>query len=142
MRGFSFDGMVEQFYPVVGTDTGRPDALGEAPADPDPAMPGGLAATLASTYGITEREMDVYRLLAHGRNARSVEGALVISHNTVQSHVRRIYGKLGVHSQQELIDLHERLVVALPQRMGSRESGLGSPYERLRGIRFSRAIWQ
>ena len=33
---------------------------------------------------------------------------LVISENTVRTHVRHIYAKLDVHSHQELIDLVER----------------------------------
>ena len=31
----------------------------------------------------------------------------VVSRNTVTSHIKHIYAKLGVHSQQELIDLVE-----------------------------------
>ena len=31
----------------------------------------------------------------------------MLSENTVRSHVRRIYNKLGVHSKQELLDLVE-----------------------------------
>jgi len=31
----------------------------------------------------------------------------VLSRNTVKTHVQNIYAKLGVHSQQELIDLVE-----------------------------------
>ena len=31
----------------------------------------------------------------------------MLSRNTVKTHVANIYGKLGVHSQQELIDLVE-----------------------------------
>ena len=30
-----------------------------------------------------------------------------MSYNTVKTHVQRVYRKLGVHSQQELIDLVE-----------------------------------
>ena len=37
-----------------------------------------------------------------------MEEALVISRNTVKTHVRHIYAKLGCHSQQELIDLAEK----------------------------------
>ena len=32
---------------------------------------------------------------------------LVVSYNTVKTHVSHVYAKLGVHSQQELIDIVE-----------------------------------
>ena len=46
-------------------------------------------------------------LLAHGRNAAYIQEKLVLSRNTVKTHVQNIYAKLGVHSQQELIDVVE-----------------------------------
>ena len=36
-----------------------------------------------------------------------IRDMLVLSRNTVKTHVQNIYAKLGVHSQQELIDLVE-----------------------------------
>ena len=41
------------------------------------------------------------------RNGPFIQEKLVLSRNTVKTHVANIYGKLGVHSQQELIDLVE-----------------------------------
>ena len=38
---------------------------------------------------------------------------LFIAKSTVDTHLRRIYGKCGVHSRQELIDLGERESQAL-----------------------------
>ncbi len=42
-----------------------------------------------------------------GRNARYLQDQLSITRNTAKSHIAHIYVKLGVHSQQELIDLVE-----------------------------------
>ena len=36
--------------------------------------------------------------------AKAIADELFISFNTVRSHIRRIYGKLDVHSRQELLD--------------------------------------
>lgn len=58
-------------------------------------------------HGLTRRESEVFELLAKGRNAAYVEETLVISSHTVKSHMLKIYRKLGVHSQQELIDMVE-----------------------------------
>lgn len=60
--------------------------------------------TLAEQYGLTEREKEVFLLLARGRNRDYIQEALFISKNTVKVHVKHIYQKMGVHSHQELID--------------------------------------
>jgi DNA-binding CsgD family transcriptional regulator len=56
-------------------------------------------------YSLTARESQVMRLLAHGKNAAHIQEELGISLNTVKYHAKNVYAKLGVHSQQELIDL-------------------------------------
>ena len=38
---------------------------------------------------------------------RFIEQELVLSYNTVKTHIKHIYQKLGVHSRQELLDLIE-----------------------------------
>ena len=65
------------------------------------------SSELAAEYGLTEREREVFNLLAHGRNARFIQNELTVSYNTVKTHVSHIYAKLGVHTQQELIDMVE-----------------------------------
>ena len=62
---------------------------------------------LASRHGLTERELEVLELLARGRNARFIQEELSISYSTTKTHASRIYRKLDVHSQQELIDVVE-----------------------------------
>ena len=62
---------------------------------------------LAEDACLTEREREVFLLLVHGRNARYIQETLVVSYNTVKTHVSHVYAKLGVHSHQELIDLVE-----------------------------------
>lgn len=57
--------------------------------------------------GLTKRETEIFAMLARGRNGGFIQEHYVISYNTVKTHVKRIYKKLDVHSQQELIDLVE-----------------------------------
>lgn len=64
-------------------------------------------AQLAEDAHLTEREREVFGLLARRRNARYIQETLVVSYNTVKTHVSHVYAKLGVHSQQELIDVVE-----------------------------------
>lgn len=47
---------------------------------------------------LTEREREVFGLLARGRNARYIQETLVVSFNTVKTRVSHVYAKLGVHS--------------------------------------------
>lgn len=49
--------------------------------------------------GLTEREIDVLRLLARGKTNRRIADELGISAKTVGSHVEHIYAKAGVRSR-------------------------------------------
>lgn len=55
-------------------------------------------------YGLSPREKDVFFLLAKGRNAKYIQEELCISTSTVKTHIYRIYRKMGINSQQLLID--------------------------------------
>lgn len=63
--------------------------------------------TWATRYGLSAREQEVFEMLARGRNRAYISKALVVSDNTTRTHMKNVYRKLGVHSQQELIDLVE-----------------------------------
>lgn len=58
-------------------------------------------------YGLSPREAQVCALAGRGRNRQFVADELGISLETVKSHVTNVYRKLGVHSQQELLDVIE-----------------------------------
>lgn len=64
-------------------------------------------AAIADKYGLTQREREVFGMLARGRDRTYIEEQLVISKNTVKAHVKHIYAKLDIHSQQDLIDVFE-----------------------------------
>ena len=63
----------------------------------------------AAVYALTPREAEALELLAHGRNTAAIQERMVVSRSTAKTHVRNVYAKLGVHSQQDLIDLVEGL---------------------------------
>ncbi|MDO4443655.1 MAG: helix-turn-helix transcriptional regulator [Slackia sp.] len=63
---------------------------------------------VAGSYSLSPRETDVLIAFAHGRNVAYLAERLVLSTNTIRSHSKTLYAKLGVHSKQELIDLVER----------------------------------
>ena len=49
--------------------------------------------------GLTDREVEVLRLIARGRSNRDVAAALVVSPKTVGRHVENLYRKIGVRSR-------------------------------------------
>jgi DNA-binding NarL/FixJ family response regulator len=49
--------------------------------------------------GLSEREVEVLRLLARGKREKEIGRALFISTNTVHQHVKQIYEKAGVSSR-------------------------------------------
>ncbi len=65
---------------------------------------------LAAHKGLTKREIEVLSLLARGRDVSWIEEKLFISRNTVNTHRKNIYKKLGVHTQQELLSLIEEAI--------------------------------
>jgi DNA-binding NarL/FixJ family response regulator len=53
----------------------------------------------AGTAGLTERELEVLRLLAAGKTNAAIGSALHLAAKTVDRHVSNIYAKLGVSSR-------------------------------------------
>ncbi len=64
-----------------------------APAQPPPS----------STNALTEREMDVLRLVARGESNKMIADGLHLSSRTVQGHLSSIFSKFGVASRTEAV---------------------------------------
>ena len=63
--------------------------------------------------GLTERELDVLRLLSRGLTIKQMAAQLVISEKTVDSHIQHIYNKIGVSTRAgaTLFAIEHNLVV-------------------------------
>ncbi len=81
--------------------------------------------SVARAARLSPRECDVFQLMARGRNRAYISEELSISDETVKSHTKSIYRKLGVHSHQELIDLVEGSMRA-SGAMGDAADGRGA----------------
>ena len=71
----------------------------ELGAKPDLARIGAHAHETPSTHGLTQRELEVLRLVAAGKTNRAIAAELVLSDRTVDRHVSNIFNKLHVSSR-------------------------------------------
>jgi DNA-binding NarL/FixJ family response regulator len=83
-------------------------------ADGDATFSPGLAALVlgeyrriardepATTTVLTEREIEILRMVSTGRTARQIAERLVVSHRTVQNHIQNTLRKLQLHNRVEL----------------------------------------
>jgi ATP/maltotriose-dependent transcriptional regulator MalT len=58
-----------------------------------------LSAQTTDRHGLSDRELEVLRLVAAGKSNREIAATLVLSEHTVARHLQNIYGKLGLPSR-------------------------------------------
>lgn len=87
--------------PFTAAASSLPETSPEAaPSDPGPPP---------ETDVLTDREIEVVRLLAEGLTYAEIGHRLFISPRTVDAHLRSIYPKLGVHSRHTAVRTARRL---------------------------------
>lgn len=74
-----------------------------------------VCAMLSEKYGLSQRESEILVYLARGHNTNHIMEKLFISKSTVNTHRYHIYKKLGMTSQQELIDFVEKSKPDVPR---------------------------
>ena len=65
--------------------------------------------TIIARCKLSPRESEVLTYLVKGRNAKHIAEKLFVSESTVKTHISNIYRKVGVHSQQELLDQLDKM---------------------------------
>lgn len=96
LRKFSFAATIEGVEPVVEAVAKSPEQEFEE-----------RCREVADRFGLSPRELEVFMMLARGRDRAYIQERLVVSRNTVKAHVKHVYAKLDIHTHQELIDLVE-----------------------------------
>lgn len=64
-----------------------------------------IKATALQNYNLTAKETEVLKLLSEGNSYKMVADRMGISYFTVNSHVKKVYEKLHVHSLGEAVSL-------------------------------------
>jgi DNA-binding CsgD family transcriptional regulator len=85
---------------ALATATVQPEP-GAAPSVTGPAV--GQATANSSAGPLSEREREIVALLAGGASDAQIAGRLVLSVNTVRSHLERIRDKTGARRRTELV---------------------------------------
>ncbi|MGD9099077.1 MAG: LuxR C-terminal-related transcriptional regulator [Anaerolineae bacterium] len=80
------------------------------PDQPAPSPPVGTGPS-ALVEPLTERELEVLRLMVEGLKYKEIAARLFISLNTVRSHVRAIYGKLDANNRTKAIEMARQLQI-------------------------------
>jgi ATP/maltotriose-dependent transcriptional regulator MalT len=97
-----YDGAAESLREARTVMEGCPDPgpfLTEMLADMTPSM----RREASEADPLTDRELDVLRLLRGSLSEREIGQELFLTHNTIHSHTRSIYQKLGVSSRAEAV---------------------------------------
>lgn len=84
---------------LVASLTAQPRQEGR-PAAPTTSAPG-AATSAAKLPDLSERELEVLRLIAQGATNREIAEHLVISEGTVKNHISHILGRLGLRDRTQ-----------------------------------------
>jgi DNA-binding NarL/FixJ family response regulator len=81
----------------------------------DPEEPHDSAT--AGDLGLTERQLEVLKLLAAGKSTKQIADELSVTKTTVRNHIARILARLEVHTRVQAVLLASRAgLVPLPPR--------------------------
>jgi len=90
-------GLAEELHALLATPGGHP--VSDTTRRRTAGSPPGEVPEISRALPLTERERDVLRRLAAGKNGKEIADSLCISPVTVRNHIQHILEKLGAHSR-------------------------------------------
>jgi len=78
-------------------------------SSPVPSADASIESLPAMEEPLSERELEVLRLLTSALSSAEIADELCVATSTVRSHTKAIYGKLGVHTRLEALDVAREL---------------------------------
>ena len=102
---YQFDAaVIERMIGVPdGPNSANASEAGERRPPSQPQMRARIAPDLLDANGLTNREIEVLRLIATGATNREVADALVISEGTVKNHLSNIFSRLGLRDRTQAV---------------------------------------
>lgn len=89
--------------PVQRGDDEAESATGESSDQTDPSRPAPNARPSRASIGLTERELQVLLGMAEGKSNAEIGRELFVSEDTVKTHARRLFRKLGARDRAHAV---------------------------------------
>lgn len=80
------------------------DVLKLTSAPVSPSETDTICNQISTQFKLSERETEILKLIARGNTANGIAKKLIISPHTVNTHIRNIYEKVGIHKRNELLE--------------------------------------
>jgi len=93
-----------QSYAAANT---APDALLQTPVDAETIAPERVELFVSGLNSLTPSEKNIYDAFIARATTKEIMANLNIKESTVKYHSRNLYGKLGVSSRKELLEVHK-----------------------------------
>lgn len=100
---------VESVQSYDDTEATKPDAMLEKPVESDVISPERMEAFMAGLKTLTPTERDIYDAYIARVTTREVMANMNIKESTLKFHNRNLYGKLGVSTRKELLEIHKQI---------------------------------
>lgn len=99
---------------LLNPNSGKGEGSAVAPSAPEGvSLKEQAVSIVAARHRLTPRETEILSYLADGWRSSSIAEKTVLSQTTVKNHMGRIYKKLDVHSQQEILAIVDEMVSRL-----------------------------
>lgn len=84
---------------------GQPEEIEDSTEETSASTAAPDYAGLRARYGLNDREFEVLMLFYRGNSKRRIAEQIGISENTVRWYLQQVYGRMGIHSRDELLEL-------------------------------------